>query len=93
MYEYDLVRRLHHHEGLSRHEIARRTGLHRQPITKMLRYSRSPGCESLNNVTPADACHGRTTSILAQREKAKRQTIIRRRIEYRKTIVLLQRMS
>jgi transposase len=43
MYEYDLVRRLHYRQGLSRHEIARRTGLHRQTINKMLRYSRPPG--------------------------------------------------
>jgi len=43
MYEYDLVRRLHYRQGLSRHEIARRTGLHRTTINKMLRYSRPPG--------------------------------------------------
>jgi transposase len=43
MFEYDLVRRLHFREGLSRHEISRRTGLHRQTINKMLRYSRPPG--------------------------------------------------
>jgi transposase len=43
MYEYDLVRRLHYRQGLSRHEIARRTGLHRNTINKMLRYSRPPG--------------------------------------------------
>jgi transposase len=43
MYEYDLVRRLHYRQGLSRHEIARRTGLHRKTINKMLRYSRPPG--------------------------------------------------
>lgn len=43
MFEYDLVRRLHYRKGLSRHEISRRTGLHRQTINKMLRYSRPPG--------------------------------------------------
>lgn len=32
MFEYDLVRRLHYREGLSRHEIAPRTGLHQQTI-------------------------------------------------------------
>ena len=42
MYEYDLVR-LFCREGLSRHEIARRTGLHRQTIAKMLLYSSPPG--------------------------------------------------
>jgi transposase len=43
MYEYDLVRRMFYREGLSRHEIARRTGLHRQTIAKMLLYSSPPG--------------------------------------------------
>ena len=43
MLGYDLVRRLHYREGLSRHEISRRTDLHRQTINKMLRYSRPPG--------------------------------------------------
>jgi transposase len=43
MFEYDLVRRLHYREGVSRHEISRRTGLHRKTINKMLRYSRPPG--------------------------------------------------
>lgn len=43
MHEYDLVRRLFYHEGLSRHEIARRTGIHRQTIAKMLLYSSAPG--------------------------------------------------
>ena len=43
MFEYDLVRRLYYREGLSRHAIARRTGLHRQTINKMLQYSRPPG--------------------------------------------------
>ena len=43
MFEYDLVRRLHYREGLSRHEISRRTGLHRKTINKMLQYSGPPG--------------------------------------------------
>ncbi len=43
MFEYDLVRRLHYREGLGRHEISRRTGLHREAINKMLRYARPPG--------------------------------------------------
>ena len=43
MFEYDLVRRLYYREGLSKHEISRRTGLHRQTITKMLMYARPPG--------------------------------------------------
>jgi transposase len=43
MREYDLVRRLFYLEGLSRHEIAHRMGLHRQTIAKMLLYSSPPG--------------------------------------------------
>lgn len=43
MFEYDLVRRLYYREGLSRHEISRRTGLHRNTISKMLLYARPPG--------------------------------------------------
>jgi len=43
MFEYDLVRQLYYREGVSRHEISRRTGLHRRTITKMLRYARPPG--------------------------------------------------
>lgn len=43
MFEYDLVRRLHYRDGLSKHEISRRTGLHRKTINKMLLYARPPG--------------------------------------------------
>ncbi len=43
MFEYDLVRRLYYRDGLSRHEISRRTGLHRKTINKMLLYARPPG--------------------------------------------------
>ena len=43
MFEYDLVCRLHFREGLSRHELSRRTGFHRKTINKMLRYARPPG--------------------------------------------------
>lgn len=43
MREYDLVRHMFYHEGLSRHEIAHRMGLHRQTIAKMLLYSSPPG--------------------------------------------------
>ena len=49
--------------------------------------------ESLDNVTPADAYHGRAAAILAQRERSKRETIIKRRIAYRKAIALRQRVS
>jgi len=41
--------------------------------------------ESLGNVTPADAYTGRAAAILQQRERTKRETIDRRRIEYRKS--------
>jgi transposase len=43
MFEYDLVRRLYYRDGLSKHEISRRTGLHRKTINKMLLYARPPG--------------------------------------------------
>lgn len=43
MFWYDLVRRLHFRDGLSKHEISRRTGLHRKTINKMLLYARPPG--------------------------------------------------
>jgi len=43
MFEYDLIRRLYYREGVSRHEISRRTGLHRTTINKMLLYARPPG--------------------------------------------------
>lgn len=43
MQEYDLVRRMYHHDNLSRREISCRTGIHRKTINKMLRYSSPPG--------------------------------------------------
>jgi transposase InsO family protein/transposase-like protein len=49
--------------------------------------------ESLENVTPADAYTGRAAAILEQREKTKRETINRRRIEYRKAIAMRQTVS
>jgi transposase InsO family protein len=49
--------------------------------------------ESLDNVTPADAYTGRATAILEQREQTKRETINRRRTEYRKAIAMRQPVS
>jgi putative transposase len=49
--------------------------------------------ESLDNVTPADAYTGRAAAILEQRERTKRETINRRRIEYRKAIAMRQTVS
>jgi putative transposase len=49
--------------------------------------------ESLDNVTPADAYTGRAAAILEQRERTKRETINRRRIEYRKAIAMRQSAS
>ena len=43
MFEYDLVRRMHYHDGLGRREISRRTGYHRNTINRMLQYSAPPG--------------------------------------------------
>jgi transposase InsO family protein len=49
--------------------------------------------ESLDNVTPADAYTGRAAAILEQRERTKRETINRRRTEYRKAIAMRQTVS
>jgi transposase InsO family protein len=49
--------------------------------------------ESLDNVTPADAYSGRAAAILEQRERTKRETINRRRTEYRKAVALRQSVS
>ena len=46
--------------------------------------------ESLQNVTPADMYTGRAAAILEQRERTKRETMNRRRIEYRKAIATRQ---
>ena len=40
--------------------------------------------ESLNNVTPADVYFGRDKAILKEREKIKKQTIIKRRLRHQK---------
>jgi transposase len=48
MLEYDLVRRLYHHENLSRRAISRRTGYHRRTIDRMLQYSSPPGYQLKN---------------------------------------------
>lgn len=39
--------------------------------------------ESLNNVTPADACFGRAPAIIKQRKRIKRQAIEHRRLQHR----------
>jgi putative transposase len=49
--------------------------------------------ESLDNLAPADVYHGRAAVILEQRERIKRETIIRRRIAYRKAIAIRQSVS
>ncbi len=49
--------------------------------------------ESLNNLTPADAYHGRGAKILEQRQKTKRQTIEGRRTEYRKAVAVSESVS
>ena len=38
--------------------------------------------ESLNNLTPADVYFGRTQTILLQRERIKRETIRKRRLQH-----------
>lgn len=43
MFHYDLVRGLYFHDGLTKREISRRTGLHRKTINKMLLYAQPPG--------------------------------------------------
>ena len=49
-------------------------------------YNHQRDHESLDNVTPADVYHGRAAAILEQRERTKPETIIRRRIAYRKAM-------
>ena len=39
--------------------------------------------ENINNLTPADVYFGRASSILAERERIKRQTIANRRLQHR----------
>ncbi len=46
MYEYDIVRGMYFHEGLSKRAISRLTGLHRRTVSKMLKYSSPPGYQS-----------------------------------------------
>ena len=41
--------------------------------------------ESLSNLTPADVYFGRGETILLERERIKRNTIIQRRLQHRKT--------
>jgi transposase len=43
MFEYDLVRRMYYRDDLTRREISRRLGHHRETIKKMLEYSSPPG--------------------------------------------------
>jgi len=43
MSDYDLVRQMFYRRGVGKREISRRTGIHRDTIEKMLRYSRPPG--------------------------------------------------
>jgi putative transposase len=49
--------------------------------------------ESLDNVTPADVYSGGEAAILEQRERTKRETINRRRTEYRKAIAMRESVS
>lgn len=41
--------------------------------------------ESINNLTPADVYFGRGQTILKQRERIKRKTMEKRRLQYRKS--------
>jgi putative transposase len=49
--------------------------------------------ESLANVTPADVYSGRAAKLLERRERIKRETIMRRRKEYRKAIAARQTVA
>lgn len=43
MSDYDLVRRMFYRRGVSKREISRRTGIHRDTIEKILKYASPPG--------------------------------------------------
>jgi putative transposase len=55
-------------------------GLEAQVATFVGHYNRQRHREGLNNLTPADACHGRGQAIVLERERAKRGTIQQRRL-------------
>jgi putative transposase len=56
--------------------------LERQIAAFIEHYNHRRYHESLSNVTPADAYHGRAQDILREREKIKRQTIQQRRLRH-----------
>ena len=58
--------------------------LERQIETFVEYYNHQRYHESLGNVTPADAYFGRGEAIIQQRERIKRKTIERRRLQHRK---------
>ena len=58
--------------------------LERQIETFVEYYNHKRYHESLGNVTPADAYFGRGEAIIQQRERIKRKTIERRRLQHRK---------
>jgi transposase len=72
MFQYDLVRRLFYRDGLSKHEISRRTGFHRDTISKMLRYARPPGyrLKQPRLKTKLDSFQGIIDQILKDNRKA-----------------------
>jgi hypothetical protein len=45
-------------------------------------YNHARAHESLNNLTPADVYFGRGEAILLERERIKRQTLARRRLQH-----------
>src|SRR5687768_7283611 len=48
-------------------------------------YNHARAHESLSNLTPADVYHGRGEAILRERERIKRQTLTRRRLQHHAT--------
>jgi putative transposase len=57
--------------------------LERQITTFVKHYNHSRYHESLQNLTPADVYFGRAETILAERQRIKRQTIANRRLQHR----------
>ena len=60
--------------------------LEKQIETFVDHYNHQRYHESLKNLTPADVYFGRGQSILVKRERIKRRTIAKRRLQYQRSV-------